>query len=392
MKPGKRTLLAIAAFAVVALVAGSVLRGRSIGAVDAGRVTLGPLESTIREDGFTRVKEEYVVSAPVTGRLLRTSLDVGDQVAAGDLLASVAPVSLDPSTASAFRAELAAARARHAEALAAVREAEAANDQARREVDRRRPLRESGALTVETFERFEVAAAGSAAALERARESALAAAAAVEAAEARLLGAGGGTTEVLRIEAPSDGTILRVLEESERVVPAGSPLFHIGVTDGLEIVVDVLTEDAIRVSPGQFVHVSGWGGDFDLEGRVHRLEPAAFTRTSALGVDEQRVNVIVSLSNAPENLGAGYRVVADIVTELGTDLLSIPSSSVFQANGEWSVFVVEESRARLRRVALGIRGAERVEVVEGLAEGELVILYPSDQVEEGVRLTANILE
>jgi HlyD family secretion protein len=177
-----------------------------------------------------------------------------------------------------------------------------------------------------------------------------------------------------------------VLEESERVVPAGTPLLEVGNARGLEVVVDVLSEDAVRITPGDAVRIDGWGGDRTLQGQVRLVEPAAFTEVSALGVEEQRVNVIIDLADAPPSLGAGYRVEARVVTWAGTDVLSVPTSALFQREGQWQLFVVEDGRAALRAIEIGHRNADAAEVVSGLRQGETVIVFPSDRIEEGVKV------
>jgi HlyD family secretion protein len=196
--------------------------------------------------------------------------------------------------------------------------------------------------------------------------------------------------------------VLRVLEESERVVPAGTPLVEIGDvgrgyieegaaggeaggrSGGLEVVVDVLSEDAVRIGAGDPVRIEEWGGDGVLLGAVRLVEPDAFTEVSALGVEEQRVNVIADLFDAPPSLGAGYRVEAHIVTWQGEGVLTVPTSALFQRDGAWAVFAVEDGEAALRTVRVDHRSAEAAEIVEGLAEGDVVVLFPSDQIEEGV--------
>jgi HlyD family secretion protein len=183
------------------------------------------------------------------------------------------------------------------------------------------------------------------------------------------------------------GRVLRVYEESERVVLAGTPLFDIADVGGLEVVVDLLTEQAVQVEPGAALHVTGWGGDETLSGRVRYVEPAAFTEVSALGVEEQRVDVVGDLDAPPQGLGDGFRLDVAIVVWQGTDVLSVPTSALFQRAARWQVFVIEDGRARSRQVEIGRRATALAEVTAGLVEGDRVILYPSDLVDDGVRVT-----
>ncbi|NNE70721.1 MAG: HlyD family efflux transporter periplasmic adaptor subunit, partial [Rhodothermales bacterium] len=187
---------------------------------------------------------------------------------------------------------------------------------------------------------------------------------------------------------PDAGRILLIPERSERAVAAGTPLMELGNADALEIVVDVLSEDAVRIDPGDAVELTGWGGETALPGRVRRVEPSAFTRYSALGVEEQRVNVIIDLLSRPERLGAGYRVEASVVI-WEQEALSVPTSALFRQAGEWRVFVIEDGRAELRSMEPGQRSADWAEVVSGLAEGDRVIIHPTDEVLAGVRVESD---
>ena len=358
--------------------------------VEVAPVERGNLDVTVEEQGKTRARDRYTVAAPITGRLLRTEVDEGMHVERGEVLATMAPPPEDPRTEATIRAELMAAEARMRESEASLEEARTADEQARREAARRRDLFAQGAISTETREQYERSAKSARARLETARASLRAARADVDRARSRLLGVpadtdGGGDT-IAPVRAPAAGTVFRVHEESERVVPAGTPLFEIGVGRGLELVIDLLTEDAVQVESGDVIRITGWGGDDGLEGRVRYVEPQAFTEVSALGVEEQRVNVIGDLLDPPASLGAGYRIEAAIVTWSGTDVLMLPTSAIFRRGKGWNAFVVEGGRARLREIEIGRRGAERVELLGGLEEGSQVIVFPSDLVEEGVRV------
>lgn len=386
----KRRFLLIGVGVVLVLVfAISRMSGSAIG-VEAAVVARDTIEVVVREEGRTRVRDRFVVAAPITGRLARITLREGAQVTAGQLLARISAAPDDPRTAGVGRAQLDAAEAQHAGAMARVEEARALAVQAEREAERRKTLFDAGALSREEFEKAQLQAATAATQLESARAAAVAADAEVRAARSALVGniplaEGGATIDVL---SPGAGRILRVLEESERVIPAGTPLLEIGDARGLEVVVDVLSADAVSINPGALVRIDGWGGDYVLTGKVRLVEPAAFTEISALGVEEQRVNVIVDLDSPPPTLGSGYRVEASIVTWSDPDALGVPTSALFQQDGAWSVFVIENGRAARRTVEVGRRGTSAAQVISGLQEGDVVILFPSDLIEDGVRVRA----
>lgn len=387
MKKRTRWILIAAAAGAVLLVLVVATSGSAV-EVETAPIGRDTLRVTVTEEGRTRVRERYVVAAPITGRLARIAVDEGDAVAEGALLARIYPAPEDPRGVEIARARLVAAEAHRREAEARVEEMQAQVRQLEREAGRSRTLAEEGALSQEALERSELAAASARQQLEAARATLRAAEADIAAARAALMGSdpqssGGGAVPV---RAPSAGRVLRVLEESERVVQAGTPLVAIGEAGGLEVVVDVLSEDAVRIGPGDPVRIEEWGGDHTLHGRVRLVEPDAFTEVSALGVEEQRVNVIADLFDVPPSLGSGYRVEANIVTWTGEGVLTVPTSALFQQNGTWNVFAVEEGEAVLRTIRIGHRSAEAAEVVAGLREGDDVILFPSDQIEEGVRV------
>lgn len=356
-------------------------------AVETARVERGPLATAVVEEGRTRVRERYVVAAPVAGRLARIAVEAGDAVAEGTPLARLFPMPEDPRTLGVTRARAAAADARRREAEARLEEAETRVAQLERDVARTDVLVADSILSSQEGEQARLA-------LATARQQVSAVRAAVRAAEADLAAARAALTgtnpqssgPAVPVTAPTAGRVLRVLEESERVVPAGTPLVEIGDAGGLEVVVDVLSEDAVRIVPGALVRIEEWGGDRALRGTVRLVEPDAFTEVSALGVEEQRVNVIADLAAPPPSLGSGYRVEAHIVTWQRDSVLRVPTSALFQRDGAWHVFAVEGDEAALRPVEIGHRATEAAEVLSGLDEGDTVILFPSDQVEAGVRV------
>lgn len=356
--------------------------------VETARIGRDTLRVAVTEEGRTRVRDRYVVAAPVAGRLTRITLDEGDPVAEGTLVARLYPVPEDLRNLGIVRAQIAAAEARQREVAARVEEARARAEQLAREAERSRALAGAGALSREALERDELAAVSARQQLDAARATLHAAGADLAAARAALTGSSPGAPggEAVDVRAPTAGRVLRVLEQSERVVQAGTPLVELGDADGLEVVVDVLSEDAVRIEPGNAVRFEQWGGDQILHGRVRLVEPDAFTEVSALGVEEQRVNVLADLFDPPPALGSGYRVEAHVVVWTGEHVLTVPTSALFQQNGAWTVFAVENGKATPRTVRIGHRSAEAAEVLEGVREGEEVILFPSDQIEGGIRV------
>jgi HlyD family secretion protein len=359
--------------------------------VELGAVDRGPLEVIVAEEGRTRVRQRYGIAAPVSGRLERIALDEGDAVAAGEVVARVSPAPLDPRTGAQARARLEAAIAGQREAAARVAQSEAALAQSERELQRARSLASAGTLADQGLEVAELARTSRAQERDAALEAADASAHEVEAAQAALLGAGGGpdaggSGTAIEVRAPAAGRVLRVFEESARVVAVGTPLLEVGDPADLEIVVDVLSADAVRVRPGAEVRLEAWGGEHPLRARVRLVEPSGFTKLSALGVEEQRVNVIADFVDPPGALGDGYRLEARIVTWRGDDLLRAPASALFRRGEAWHVFAAEDGRARLRPVEVGHRGVEAVEVLGGLEAGTLVVLHPTDRVADGVRI------
>jgi HlyD family secretion protein len=363
--------------------------------VDLGTVIQGPMEVTIDEEGETRVRERFVVSAPLSGRLLRIDLDPGDPVVAGKtVVARLAPASsplLDARAASESAAALAAAAAAAEQAAAERTRAGTAFDLARQSLDRTRQLARGGAISQADVDAAEAAArqaesvvSAAAAASQRAQRE-------VEMARARVrppVSAG----RPVDVVAPVSGVVLARRRESESVVGAGEPLLDLGDPADIEVIVDLLSTDAVRVGVGSAVRVVGWGGDTPLRGRVRRIEPSAFLKVSALGVEERRVNVIVGLDPPPEDckLGDGYKVEARIVVWTGPAVM-VPVGALFRRGQEWAVFVTGEGRARLRPITLGERNPEVAQVLMGLQPGERVVLHPPDTLSDGGRVSVREL-
>ena len=382
----KRVTVGVVAVAVLVGITGA-LRPDPV-EVEAAVASRGALRVTVDVEGKTRVRDRYVVAAPVSGRLERVPLAEGMTVRAGDVIARIAPAPVDEPSARQARARLDAARAHAVDAAARVRAAEAALGQARRDAERTRRLATAGALAEQSVEEAELLARARAEDLAGARALASAAAAEVQQTKAALLYSGGrlATGGVVVVRAPTAGRVLRLAERSERVIAPGSLIAEVGDTRGIEVVVDVLSSDAARVRPGMPVVLDGWGGDAPVAGRVRLIEPAATTRVSALGIEEQRVNVLVDIPAAPAALGDGYHVDAHIVVWERPSVLTVPASALVRAPQGWAVYAIDAGRARLRPVAIGQLGGAAAEVLGGLAVGQRVILFPSDAIREGVRV------
>jgi HlyD family secretion protein len=360
--------------------------------VQAAAVAGGPLRVVIEEEGETQVLEHYIVTAPVAGYMRRIELEVGDPVGAGQVLVqleSPRAVDLDPRTRRELEARVAAARAMAEQAADQARGAAATARLAVEERDRLARLVEAGAATPQALERAEAEAAQAQAALEAARSRVVAAQAELATAQAVLQPAADTAPVQQVVRAPNAGRVLAIHRRSAGHVNPGEPLIEIGDTSRLEVVAEVLSQDAVRIPHGARVQVDQWGGDVVLEGVVERVEPRAFTRISALGVAEQRVQVVSALTTpagewAP--LGSGYRVLARFVIWEGEDVLQVPTGALFRVNGRWAVFVMEGGRARQREVTLGRQAGLAAQVVAGLDEGDIVIMHPDDRIAEGVRV------
>ena len=357
--------------------------------VNVVRVARGSLDVFVEEDGRTRVRERFVVNAPLSGMLARVEVEPGDRIAEGDVVARVAPphpLLLDERGRAEAASRLDAALAQARQADAAAERARAARDFAGRDASRAERLAREQALTAAERERAELqdrVAAQDLAAAELQRQVA---AAQVASARAVLGTLRRGGAEIVEVTAPTGGVVLRVLRESQGAVAVGTPLVEIGNPTRLEVVVDVLSADAPAIAAGAPVWVEAWGGEGALLGRVRRVEPSAFTRVSALGVEEQRVDVVVSLGPTPAELGDHYRVETRIRTWRGDGILTIPSSGAFRDGDGWAVYAARGGRARRVPIEVGHRGRLDLEVTGGLAEGDLVVLYPDDRIGEGSRI------
>jgi HlyD family secretion protein len=367
--------------------------------VDIGQARRGALRITVNEDGRTRVKDRYTISSPLTGNLARIELRPGDTVQKGQVLLRIQPLDaplLDTRTRAEAEARLAAAQAALLQARSAVGRAQAGLDFARSEAQKNRQLAARGAVPLQALERSQLEERTRAEEFSSSQFGVKVAEHQAELARAALqqISGGGGRrpgAAGLEVVAPldADGRVLRVFQTSAGVVQAGTALMEVGDPAALEIVVDVLTQDAIQIQPGAKAVIERWGGPQDLRAHVRVVEPSAFTRVSALGVEEQRVNVVLDLDEPREKwaqLGDGYRVECRIIVWEGADVVSVPLSALFRDGERWAVYVVKDERAVLRHIGLGHRGDMEAEVAEGLAAGEAVVLHPSEQVKAGVKL------
>jgi HlyD family secretion protein len=357
--------------AVLALAIGWWLFRAPAVVVEAAGVSRGSLRVTVDEEGETRVRNRFIVASPTKGRLLRIDLDEGDLVPAGKVVARVEPAPLDPRDEEA--------------ALARIAQGEAALAQAERDAKRAEALRKAGARSLEDVEQARLRRTQAEQELRAARSALLAQRGLGPEGEAGLDGCR-GSEPCIGVRAPVAGSVLRVLQESERIVDAGTPLLEIGNPHEIELVVDVLSADAVRIPRDAEILVDDWGGDKPLQARVRLVEPSGFTKVSALGVEEQRVNVVGNFVDPPPSLGDGYRIEARIVVWEGKDVVKVPGSALVRRDDTWNAYVIERGRARLRPVTVGQRSSFEVEVRSGLAPGEFVVLHPSDRIADGVRV------
>ena len=366
--------------------------------VDIAAVTRGPLVVAVEEEGKTRVRDRYVVSAPIAGYVRRIDHRAGDAVRTGQVLAVIEPsraATLDPRAQAQAEAQVKAAAAAAAAAQENARAAAAQSELARQEMERTDSLRRQNFVSQQAQDRARSELQRSEAAKLAADHAATVARYELDVARAALARTaglkGGRAGEMVTVRSPVDARILRLVRESEGAVQAGQPLVEIGNPDALEVEVEVLSTQAVKIAPGTRVQFDRWGGEAALAGVVRVVEPSGFTKVSALGVEEQRVRVIVDFASPREQwarLGDGYRVEARFVVWEGADVLQVPAGALFRHRSGWAVFRVADGRAQLVPVEIGQRAGAAVEVKSGVAAGDAVIAHPDDRVSDGARVKA----
>jgi HlyD family secretion protein len=376
-------------------------------AVDLAAVIQAPMEVTADDDGKTRVRHIYAISAPVAGKVLRISLPsgdhegvsrhVGDQVTAGQTVVAVMqptlPGFLDARSREQIEAEIAAADAALKQSEAEVRRLEAALAFSRAELQRAQSLTHTQTISAQAYDKAKFDAESNEAALASAKAQIEVRRGVRASLAARLMDPLSANVAenpacCVQIRAPVTGRVLKIVQESEAVVPAGTPLIEIGDPLDLEVVADLLSTDAVQISPGAPVRIDGWGGT-PIKGRVRRVDPAGFLKVSALGIEEQRVRVTIDFADPPESwsrLGHDYRVIVHVTVWSADGALTVPVGALFRKGDDWAVFAVRDGRVRTELVQIGHRNNRVAEVVSGLASGCRVVLHPSDRVSEGTRV------
>ena len=364
--------------------------------VDLVKVSRGPLKVTVEEEGRTRVKDRFVVSAPVAGFMRRIQFDVGDRVQKGQSLVELEPLKsnlLDPRSHAAAQAAVSSAEASLKVEEERARAAAADAEYARTNLERIRKLYEGGYVAKDALEQAETGAKRAGANLLSAEAAVKVARFELERAQTVLRHSAAENTEIqgkiVTIQSPVNGSVLKIYRESEGVVQSGEPVIDIGDPEKLEVKVEVLSADAVKIKPGASVLFERWGGNSTLPGRVRVVEPAGFTKISSLGVEEQRVLVIVDLTSSDkgaQSLGDGYRLEASFIIWEGKEILQVPASALFRNQEGWAIFVVKNNRALKREVRVGQRTGLVAEVLSGLTEGEEVISHPDNSIEDRTRV------
>ena len=365
--------------------------------VEVASVTQGRFERSVQEDGKTRLRDRYVVSTPLAGRVARITLRQGDSVERDAMVATLwplVPALLDERARDQQNAHVGALEASVSRAKANVGRAMAALDQARAELKRNEALAKEGFVSPNQNETGRLTVRLREQELESARQEESGARHELDQSRIALRqyssGSTGAQQRAWQIKAPVSGKILKIQQQSEGIVQAGTPLMELGNPSQLEVVVDVLTEDAAQIRPGTPVQLSNWGGPETLEGRVRLIEPAAFTKVSALGVEEQRVNAVIDITSAPDKratLGDGFKVDVRVLVQVVESAVKVPVSALFPVGARSALFVVEGGRARQREIEVAARNGVEAWVKTGLAPGTPVIVYPPTALKDGARVT-----
>jgi HlyD family secretion protein len=361
--------------------------------VETAVVSRGPLTVSVLEEGKTRIRHRFAISPPVAGYLNRVALRAGAPIRAGEtVLATIEAEQsgfLDPRTRAEAEARVKASEANRQQRRSEADRARAALDLAQKDFARANELLRGKVISRQEWDTAENRMSLLSRELNAAEFAMRVAGFELTQARATLVqlqSPAAGPSQRLRIVSPVDGYVLNVYEENARVITAGTPIMEVGDPRDLEAEIELLSSDAVAVAPGAAVSIEQWGGEGVLRGRVSLVERGGFTKISALGVEEQRVKVRVDFLDSPptgRELGDRYRVEARIATWHGEDVLQIPTGALFRRGGDWMTFVVENRKARLRKVEIGYNSGLAAEVFSGLAEGEAVVVYPPDSVTDG---------
>ncbi|MDJ0917578.1 MAG: HlyD family efflux transporter periplasmic adaptor subunit [Woeseiaceae bacterium] len=368
--------------------------------VDLATAATGPMTLTVGDEGETRVVDVFVISSPITGRLRRIETEPGDPVIANtSIVAQIEPTEpelLDPRTEAEAKAQLSAAESAETLARSELDKAAAELRFAETELERSRNLARQGTISERDLDASERAYETARAALGSAQASMQVRRYELERAQAHLMSPSDASDlrtvcACVDVSSPIDGQVLRVLRDSEGFVNAGEPLMEIGAPDRLEVVVDLLSSDAVKVAAGDAAFIENWGGSDALEARVRRVEPFGFTKVSALGIEEQRVNVVLDILSPPEEwtrLGHGYQVDVRVVLWHEDNVLRVPMTALFRDGSDWALFVNTNGLAEKRILEVGNTTSSQAQIIAGLEDGEEFVLYPGESVEEGVRIAA----
>lgn len=383
------TIIALSALIIAAIIYGFVPKPVD---VELAKAAKAPLMVTIEEEGETRVKDRFIISAPVAGYMRRVELEAGERVKDGQVVGMIEPIRanpLDPRSRAEAEASLSAAREALNSARENARSREAEADLALKELDRAKKLFSEGHISKGILDQAESDARKREADLLSAKAAVKAASFELERARAVLYHPAVEKGVKVDVNSPVSGRVLKIHKESAGVVNAGDEIMDVGDPERLEVKVELLSSDAVKVKPGTPVVFERWGGDAPLMGKVRTIEPAGFTKVSSLGVEEQRVLVIVEIASEPEkwkHLGDGYSLEAKFILWEGKDVLQAPAGALFRYKDGWAVFVREKNRARLRQVEVGHTNGLASEIISGLSEGESVIIHPDESLKDGSRV------
>jgi len=386
-KSGRRWILLGAAAALILLLA-FALRPEAV-KVDLAAVTQGPMSASVQDRGQTRVLDRYVLSSPVSGTLERIPFQAGESVREGEVVARIAPSKLSAVGGAQARAAVAQAEAAVRAARASAGSARARTALAAKEYDRQSALKAQGIASSQDLDKARANHDAAVRDLDAARAAVTQANANLASARAALLALHPGGAGIIEIRAPVGSRIFAVPERSGRAVAPGDPILTLGNPREIEAVIDLLSEDAVKTAVGDRVQLLDWGGDRPVPGIVKTVEASAFTKISALGIEEQRVHVIVSIPDPPPSLGDAYRVQGRIIVWSSPEVVQIPIGALTRFGARWGTYVADKGRARKRDLEIGHRNDETAEVLSGVRAGDRVIVNPTDEISNGVRVSAD---